>query len=506
MAPTNVDDAYGNAALDAGQDCGQIPKGCATVSPLFGRRRLEQRASPAGPGIPWVRARRSCCSVPVHRPDAKIVASLLQGGERLFSRLASQRHAVTETPDRAVRRMALFYLVFYGGGGLYFPYLVLYLGQHHASPAALGLIAAIGPAVGLIAQPLWGHLADRRRAPVALLRRLLVASALLIGIVPLLPVPWGAALGLAAYAAFSSPVVALADSSTMRFLAQAHGSGGVSAYPRVRAYGSLSFAVAAIATSAVYADQGLWRAFVGMGTGCLFCALFVLPASEPLSAGLAGVQTESPVREGPAPVLRGLLAIPGYAVVVVSAFLLQAANAAHSTFFPVYLLAVHMPASLVGMPWAAAALVEVPMFALMPVIARRFGTERLVLVSLVMYAVRFFLFSVIHIAWPVLAIQLLQGVTFTFFTGGMVVLVGSMLPSGWKAVGQTAFMAVAYSLGAIVGNLGGAWAVGAIGVFGLYRMAMVAALASAAVFAFGLRSWRHSALGATARVAAAGDA
>ncbi len=390
----------------------------------------------------------------------------------------------------AVRRMALFYLVFYAGGGMYFPYLVLYLTQHGASPAAVGVISALGPAVGLIAQPLWGNLADRRQMPMGLLRRLLVVSAVFLALVPLLPVPLGAAVGLVAYAVFSSPVVALADSSTLRFLAEGTSSLGPNAYPRVRAYGSLSFALTAIASSVVFADRGLGRAFVAMAIALVAAGLFVLPRREPGATSLRGVAAGREGRVGTVVALRRLVLLPSYAVVVVSAFLLQVANAAHSTFFPVYLLAVHMPGAFVGTPWAAAALVEVPMFALMPTIARRVGTERLVLASLVLYALRFFLFSLIHIAWPVLLVQLMQGVTFTFFTGGMVILIGAMLPVGLKAVGQTVFMAVGFSLAAIVGNVGGAVAVADLGVFGMYRLAALVSLGSAVVFAIGFRSWR----------------
>ena len=403
-------------------------------------------------------------------------AGVVDGGARLEA-------------DRDVRRMALFYLVYYGAGGFYFPYLVLYLAHRGASAAAIGLIAALGPGVGLVTQPLWGHLADRRRAPLWLLRGLLLGGTVFICLVPLLPVPVGAAFGMSAYALFASPIVALADSSTLRFLAAGSGLHGADAYPRVRAYGSLSFSVSAVLSSLLYADQGLWRAFVAMGAGMVLCTL-VLPRREP-TAGAAPAPAGA--RDPGPPVgraLRQLVAMPAYVVVVLSAFLLQVANAAHATFFPVYLVAVHMPASAVGAPWAMAAVTEVPMFALLPPMASRVGIRNLVLASLVLYAARFLLYSAIHVAWPVFVVQLLQGFTFAFFTGGTVVLIGTMVPPGLKAVGQTVFMAVSVSLAAIVGNLGGGAAVSLYGVFAMYRLAAGVALLSAALFALGLRPWR----------------
>lgn len=407
------------------------------------------------------------------------------------------------TPDQAVRRMASFYFLFYAGGGMYFPYLTLYLESHHVSPGTVGLLTALGPAVGLVSQPLWGRLADRRERPLWVLRRLALASAVLIAIVPLLPVPLGTGAGLLAYAALASPLVALADTSTLRLLSQGTGQLGSAAYPRIRAWGSLSFAITAVISSLIFADHGLWRAFVFMGIALLLSAALLpglepargdvrLGASDSRAGGLrspvllpgAGAGTD------PGSVITRLWRAPGFAIVVGSAFLLQVANSAHSTFFPLYLLKVHMPAQVIGAPWAAAALVEVPMFMVMPVLERRVGVRRLVTASLLLYAVRFFLFSLIRVAWPVMLIQLMQGVTFTFFTAGMVMLAGRLAPTGLKAQGQTAFMAVSFSLSAILGNVVGGVVVGNLGVFGMYRLAAAISLVAAALFGLGLRPWQ----------------
>jgi PPP family 3-phenylpropionic acid transporter len=443
-------------------------------------------------------------AIGVERPAKARGAVGRRGDGRTLAATDGRGAAGASTADAAVRRMALFYFAYFAGGGMYAPYLVLYLGQHGVAPAAVGRIAALLPAAALIAQPLWGHLADRRQAPVGVLRRLLLASAACIAVVPLLPVPVGTALGLIAFAAVSSPATALADSSTLRFLAQGRGALGTGAYPRVRAYGSLSFALGAIASSLVFADRSLWRAFAAMAAG-LAVAAIATPALEPAAAparpavgpepkaAAAAAPAVGAAPEGVVAAVRRLVAIPAYVVAVVSTFLLQVANAAHGTFFPVYLLKVHMPAALVGTPWAAAALVEVPVFAAMPALEARIGRRRLVVLAIVLYAVRFGLFSVIRAPWPVLAVQLMQGFTFTFFTGAMVVLVGELVPAGLKAVGQTLFMAAGFSLAAIVGDVLGGRVVAAYGVFAMYRWGALVALVAAGLFALGGRWSRPAA-------------
>lgn len=406
----------------------------------------------------------------------------------------------TMGPDRAVRRMMQFYLWYFAGNGMYAPYLVLYLEAHRVSAVDIGVLAAIPPAVALLSQPFWGHLADRRGAPVAVLRTCLLFGAAVLALVPLLPVPFGTGIGLGVYSAAASATIALADSATLRFLAAGQGHFGSGAYPRIRAYGSLSFALTSVASSLLFANHGLWRAFVAMGVGMAIAA-FSLPTAEPPHAdGAAHGADAGPAAPSLGAKLGQLIRTPQYAVVVLATFFMQLAGNANATFFPVYLTRVHMAGNLIGTPWSVAAMAEVPVFAFMPLLARRTGVRRLVAVAFVFYAVRYLLFSVIHVAWPVWPIMLLQGFSFSFFTGGMVMLAGSLVPPGLKAVGQTVFMAVGFSLGAVAGNIASGAVVDHLGVLVMYRLAAICSLVAGTLFAGGL--WFGRRVATPARVPA----
>jgi PPP family 3-phenylpropionic acid transporter len=301
-------------------------------------------------------------------------------------------------------------------------------------------------------------------------------------ILPWLHPAWLLAAGLAVYAAFSSPLIGLADSATLQLL-----GGQRERYPRVRAWGSAAFALTSVVGGAVYRGAALWRIFPALGLGLILGAL-ALPRGEPSLPGAVPGKVLPP-REG-REAFRQLLALRPYVATVGTTFLLQLAVAAHGTFFPMFLVRLNMPRPDLGIPYATAALLEVPMFSLMPRITRWLGLRWTVLISLLAYALRFFLFSILTVAWPVVLVQAMQGITFTFFLGGMVVLAGSLVPPGLKATGQTLFMGVGFSLAAILGNVAGGAVVAALGVFWLYRLASVTALAAAAGFAFTLRPWR----------------
>jgi len=385
---------------------------------------------------------------------------------------------------RSPQGMAGFYFLYYAGAGAYAPFLVLYLRGQGLNGAAIGLLTAVTPLVGVVAQPLWGRHADRRGTPTALVRLLTALAAVVALALPLLHGAPLLAVGLAALAAFTTPLVGLADSITLRRLGANAG-----AYPRVRAWGSAGFAAVTVAAGAVYGGRALWRIFPALAVG-LGLTVASLPRTEVPAADGAPARPRDPVEPRP---WSALLGNGRYVAVVVTTFILQMAVAAHGTFFSLYLVRLHMPARFLGLPYALAAVVEVPMFALLPLITRRIGVRSVVQISLLAYALRYFLFSSLTVAWPVLVVQLMQTFTFTFFVGGMVVLAASLVPDGMKATGQTLFMGIGFSLAAIIGNIGGGIVVSALGVFWMYRLASLAALVAAVTFGAAMQPWRRAA-------------
>jgi PPP family 3-phenylpropionic acid transporter len=59
-------------------------------------------------------------------------------------------------------RLAVFWFLFLGGMGVIFPYQSLYFSENAALLGTeLGLVLAVRPLVGMLAQPFWGQMADR---------------------------------------------------------------------------------------------------------------------------------------------------------------------------------------------------------------------------------------------------------------------------------------------------------------------------------------------------------
>jgi PPP family 3-phenylpropionic acid transporter len=74
--------------------------------------------------------------------------------------------------------LTLFWFIYFGSLGIFYPYFSLYLRENAGlSGTQTGIVLAISPLVGMIAQPLWGLVADRTGARSRLLALLTFGTA-----------------------------------------------------------------------------------------------------------------------------------------------------------------------------------------------------------------------------------------------------------------------------------------------------------------------------------------
>lgn len=138
------------------------------------------------------------------------------------------------------RGLSLFWFLYFGAMGVYYPYFSLYLREDLGLRGAeVGAVVAIPPLVGIVAQPLWGQIEDRTGARTRLLAILTFAAAL-------------GYLGLRLATGFSSIVFAmvllsLVGTAVFPLLTSVtlavSTDGGPRAFGRMRAAGTLGYLV-----------------------------------------------------------------------------------------------------------------------------------------------------------------------------------------------------------------------------------------------------------------------
>jgi PPP family 3-phenylpropionic acid transporter len=387
--------------------------------------------------------------------------------------------------ERAV--LCLLYFAYYGSAGAWFPFFSVYLQQIGLSGLQIGTLAGIRPAVIVLSQPLWGVVADlwgRRRT---LLLTTLLAAFGVLGF------SWGKDFWFLSswsvlYALLSNPVGSLIDSLALDYLERENGL----FYGRLRLWGAIGWAVAAYAAGRAIASRDMRLIFV-------FAAVLMLPGwplalrTSRQTAGIVGALGSNWRGLGPLLRNRRLLAF------LVLVTLLQVGASPIFTFFSVYMNELGASRQLIGLAFGIQGLSELPVYLIAAAIIRHVGLTRTLVLAFLLMAARSLLYS--FIAQPALAVasQLLHG-SFSLFLVASIEYVNRLVPSAWRATGQSLFGAAHMGAGAILGNMLAGFLYDQMGVQGMYRWSGILILAVALAAGLVLRGNHDPRIaGATAR-------
>jgi PPP family 3-phenylpropionic acid transporter len=134
--------------------------------------------------------------------------------------------------------LTLFWFVYFGSLGIFFPYFTLYLRENAGlSGTQVGLILAISPLVGMIAQPIWGQIADRTGARTRVLALLTVGTAFGYFLLGMAAGFWPIVLATAMLALVGTAIFPMMISVSMAILRDA----GRHAFGRVRVWGTVGY-------------------------------------------------------------------------------------------------------------------------------------------------------------------------------------------------------------------------------------------------------------------------
>lgn len=252
---------------------------------------------------------------------------------------------------RVLRLGALraYYVLTFAALGVYLPMFPRWLEARGMSSYALGAASALMPAMGLVAPPLWGALADAAGFRGAILRVACLGAGCAfaaIGAVVWLGASAGAPLFalVALFSFFRAPVTLIADT-----LALEHAAALRTSYSRIRLWGSAGFLVAAlVAGQTLDASAAVPLPFVMAG------AL--------IAAGIAAWALPSRWERHRAFASRDaftLVSSPSFLVFLATAFLSQAAHSSYDLVFSLHMRDLGASGLEIGVLWSIGVLAEI---------------------------------------------------------------------------------------------------------------------------------------------------
>jgi len=343
--------------------------------------------------------------------------------------------------ERGLWAARLFYLAYYAATAALLPFLPLYYQSRGLQGSRIGLLAAVPPVLAVVGGTLWGALADsshRHRLVLMLAVGGSGVSALLVARAGTFAWLVPAVIGLAA---FLAPIPSLADHAVLQLLGERGDR-----YGRVRLWGAVGWGVSAPLAGLLVERTNLTSAF-GLFT-FLMLVLLLATAALPMATRPAGGRRNS---------LGALLRRPGWTYFLLVAFVGGSSlGFAHHYLF-LYMDAVGVDPTSMGMALSAATLSELAFFYWTDRLIRRWGVLRLLLLGTALGGVRLLLYAVTEAPWLILAIQLLHGPAFAMMWAAGVTAAHRLAPPGAGATAQGAFAGVNFGLaggaGALIGGV-----------------------------------------------------
>ncbi len=368
-------------------------------------------------------------------------------------------------PVQAV--LSLVWFFYFAGVGIFFPYFSLYLRENAGlSGTEVGLVLSVWPLVGMLAQPLWGQLADRSGARRGILVVLMLGTAAGMLCLPAASGLFSLTVVSGLTAVFSSSAIPMLFAVSMGSL----GSRAAEAFGFVRVWGTVSYlllvvgfpwllarheasvALDAAAVGPTHPGLGLMFPVIATFSVLAACGSLALPAGKALSVRAHARDWRRLVRHPP---VRRLLLFHFLAYVCVQGPM---------ALFPVWVASRGGDIEMVGRMWLVMLVLEIPLVAYSGAATRWLGAARLLQLGILAAGLRWFLCGAVDDLRLLYAVQVLHAIVVAGTMIGGPVYLESIVPEQLRSTGQSLLSTVSTGLGGILSNLATGWMMDHFGI------------------------------------------
>ncbi len=334
----------------------------------------------------------------------------------------------------------------YGLNALYYCFIQLYITSHHNDEVS-GILLAIGPFVAIFAPLLWGILADRAKSKNVVLAVSMLGSAVFYYLIGRGTGFWYLAVMLFLTMLFMAPFGGLIDTVTLEYT-----TAEKKQYGPIRICGTIAFGGLPMILT-LFTEKDINVIFP------VYVIMAILGASAVLLSPKVEGHGSGAKKPSILPLFRDSTLMLIFLFVAVSQF----TWAYYLNFFPARLTDLGFPQSVWGTNVFLTALGEVPFFLAFNSLFDKFGTKKLLALSLILCTLRYLALALITSAPILLTIGLLTGVATTIFTYCGSYYITNHIPSESKASANQLMYALGNGLPKVLAGLIGGSLTSSIG-------------------------------------------
>ena len=379
-------------------------------------------------------------------------------------------------------RLSSFYFFYFSFVGVLSPFWNLYLEQELLfSAQEIGLITAAMMSSRIIGPFFWGWLADHFNQRLRIIRCGAFLAAMSFVTVFIEQSFYWLLSAVFLYSFFWNAILSQFEVVTLSHLGHASVF-----YSRIRLWGSMGFILAVLGLGFVFDHIAL--AHLPQVLLLLLLMIWVASLTVPKPEESVLPPTSEPdkdVAQARFAAFKQQLLQPTVLSFLFISFLMQLSHGPYYTFFSIYLEQLAYSRTLIGFLWALGVVAEVFLFIVMHHVMRYCSLRRLLLITLFLTALRWFMLGLwADIVWLLLLAQLLHAASFASFHALSMEFIHQNFTHESKGQGQASYSALSYGIGGALGALGSGylWEQGASLLFILAGMAITLAFVVACFY------------------------
>ncbi len=338
-------------------------------------------------------------------------------------------------------RLSSNYFFYFALLGLISPYLAIFLDGQGFDSRQVGEILAIITATKIIAPSLWAILADKTAKPLLIIRLGALLALVSFSLLYWFTLYWPITFSLALFTLFWTAILPQLEVHTLNSIK--HSS---KIYARVRLWGSLGFIVLAVIAGEAMSALG-YQVFTSLGVitlVCLFISTLFLTENKQQKSVQKKANEDDPIL--------GKILDARFICFFVAGLLLQVSFAPYYGFFALFLRDLQYSGLTVGLIISLGVVAEVVAFIYMGVLFKYFSLHALLVFSLGITAVRWFLIPVVADSVVSLAIiQLGHAASFAIYHSASMKFISSHFTKVQQSRGQGIYLGGVYGVGGAIG-------------------------------------------------------
>lgn len=328
-----------------------------------------------------------------------------------------------------------FYFLYFTAFASLMPFFVLFYQGLGFSGPEIGLLTGVPPLITLVAAPFWTGLADAKGWHKWVMSLGIIGAVSIIFLLPSLSSFSIVFIAIILFITFLSPVASLADSATMTMLGEER-----ALYGRIRLGGTIGWGLFAPIAGALAQQYGLkivfWCFSAIMLINLFVSQKFVYSSHERDSSNHGGI--------------RILLTNRRWIMFLFAAFLGGLGSSSAASYLYPYMAELGANESTMGIALTISTLTEIPMFFFGDRLVKKFGSYGLLILALVLFGARSFLYAAISTPFMVLIVQAFGGMIFPAMWTAGVSYADEHAPIGLKSTAQGLFGAASFGFGGAV--------------------------------------------------------